>query len=50
MPKGTGKKPDVIKSGESKRPNEVTVDELSVIDRGFDFVKAGETPKGANRT
>lgn len=41
MPKGKVSKRDNIKAGESKRVDET--DEISPVDKGQDFVKAGET-------
>ncbi len=40
MPKGTAVKRDFIKSGDSKKPDEN--DTLSPIDKGKDYIKAGE--------
>lgn len=50
MPKGVGKKPDNLKANESPRDKVVTSDDLSAIDKGQDFVKAGETAQISNRT
>lgn len=49
MPKGTNKKPDVLKPGEMVRNSVVTEDDLSTVDQGSDFVKANEQPR-KNRT
>lgn len=43
MPKGTGKKPDNLKSGENPPKDVVTQDSLSAVDKGYDFIKSGET-------
>jgi glycosyltransferase involved in cell wall biosynthesis len=42
MPRGVNKKPDFVKTGEQPKPGEQTTDDLSPIDKGKDFVKAGE--------
>ncbi len=45
MAKGTGKKPDFMKATEKPAPHSeaVTSDTLSPVDKGKDFVKAGES-------
>lgn len=43
MPKGVAIKRDHIKQGESKTTQET--DSLSTVDKGCDFVKAGEQPQ-----
>lgn len=43
MAKGSGKKPDFKKNATDKpAPEHVDQDELSAVDKGKDFVKAGE--------
>jgi len=42
MPKGKNIKPSFVKANEKPRNNEVATDELSPVDLGHDFVKAGE--------
>lgn len=43
MAKGVAPKPSFVKAGEAPRNGEKTVDDLSHVDKGHDFVKAGET-------
>lgn len=52
MPKGANKKPDILLSGQTLKnvSREVaTSDDLSTVDKGCDFVKAGETAQVSNR-
>lgn len=50
MARGAGKKPDILKANENPRDKVVTSDDLSAIDKGQDFVKAGETAQISNRS
>lgn len=43
MPKGTGKKPDHLKPGETPKNGIVQNDDLSAVDKGWDFVKPNES-------
>lgn len=42
MPKGKNQKPSFVKTGEVSRPGESATDDLSAVDKGYDFVKTGE--------
>lgn len=44
MPKGRKLKPSFVKANEKPRhPEESVTDDLSTVDKGHDFVKAGES-------
>lgn len=43
MAKGKELKPSFVKANESPRNMEKVTDDLSTVDKGHDFVKAGET-------
>lgn len=49
MPKGTGQKTDFTKANEKPSQKVVSTDTLSPIDKGHDFVKAGETAHISNK-
>lgn len=49
MAKGAGQKPDFTKQGEKVAPKIITNDDLSPVDKGHDFVKAGETAHISNK-
>lgn len=46
MAKGVNLKRDHIPTGDSKKPSET--DTLSSVDKGIDFIKAGETAQVGN--
>lgn len=42
MPRGKNPKPSFVKAGENPRNMEQTSDDLSTVDKGYDYVKQGE--------